>query len=1273
MDCSGRCCIFVYKFSSLQTMKFTHFHVHSQYSILDGAASIPGLIAKAKADGQTALALTDHGNMFGIKLFYDTCRQKGIKPILGCEAYVARVSLYNKEKPIDRSGEHLIILAKNLTGYLNLVKLCSTAFCDGFYYRPRIDKTQLEKHHEGLIISSACLGGEIDQKIMAGDLEGAEKAALWYKNLFGEDYYLEVMRHPAADPKQRAEIYDNQQRCIQEKIKIARKLNIKLIATNDVHFLNEEDAEAHDLLICLNTRKDIDDPTRMRYTRQEWFKTTQEMIDLFPDLPEAIENTQEITDKVEEYELDSDPLMPVFPIPPELGTEEEYRQKFSQEDLFNEFTRDEKGNVVLTEEEANKKIKKLGGYDRLYRIKLEADYLKELTMKGVVKRYGENPSPEIMERIIFELHIMKTMGFPGYFLIVQDFIQAARDMGVIVGPGRGSAAGSAVAYCLGITNIDPIKYDLLFERFLNPDRISLPDIDVDFDDAGRQQVLEWVTEKYGADKVSHIVTFGSMAAKMAIKDVARVLKLELSEANRLAKMVPEAPKMTLKKAYKENPDLEKEKQSLNPLISKTIQFAETLEGSIRQTGVHACGILISRDPLTDHIPIMPTEGESLMTTQYDGHFVEPIGLIKMDFLGLRTLSIIKTCLDNIKKSKHIVLNENEIPLDDEETFKLFTRGDTTGLFQFESPGMKKHLRNLRPSRFADLIAMNALYRPGPMEYIPSFIRRKHGEEPIEYAHPMMEPYLKDTYGITVYQEQVMLQSRALGLFTRGQSDTLRKAMGKKKFELLAELKGKFVEGCKNNPDFVQGAKEKGKDVEELVNKIWGDWEAFASYAFNKSHSVCYAYIAYQTGFLKAHYPAEFMAANLSNNLSDITKVTVFMDECKRMGLSVLAPDVNESYNDFTVNSHGQIRFGMAAIKGVGEAAVEKIIEEREKNGPYKDVYDFFERIDYKSVNKKTIENLVTAGGLDSFGYHRAQYLHLVDATTTVLDNLVNYGQKNQQDSMNLQATLFGELDGFEVTKPNIPDCEPWHDYEKSKKEKELIGIYLTSHPLDPYKLEMQLLCTPVEELNSGLETFKGKEINIAGIITAKREGKTKTGKDFGILTLEDFSGTYELAFFGKDYTDFRQYFIDETAIYVKGKVGPKWGKEGNELTFTIQKVGLLEALTENAIRSITLQVDIEKLTLETVTEIHELFTTDVNSESYKEAQQKAAEQKTQKNSDPENFEEPVTVQNDIPLNFMLFDRQGNSVKMFSRTCKIRRSRELYEYFENNDSIKMKIN
>lgn len=1254
-------------------MKFTHFHVHSQYSILDGAAGIPGLVEKAKADGMSALSLTDHGNMFGIKLFYDTCRKAGIKPVLGCEAYVARESRFNKEKPTDRSGDHLIVLAKNLTGYRNLVKLCSAAFVEGYYYRPRIDKELLEKYHEGLIISSACLGGEIDRKIMAGNLAGAEAAALWYKELFGEDYYLEVMRHPAAEAKQRAEVYDNQQLCIREKIRLAGKLAIKLVATNDVHFLNEEDAEAHDLLICLNTRKDIDDPNRMRYTRQEWFKTTREMIALFPDLPEAIENTQEITDKVEEYELNSDPLMPVFPIPQEIGTEEEYRKKFSPEELFNEFTRDEKGEVVLTEEEARKKIKKLGGCDRLYRIKLEADYLRELTMAGAVRRYGENPPPEIMERINFELHIMKTMGFPGYFLIVQDFIRAARGMGVIVGPGRGSAAGSAVAYCLGITNIDPVKYDLLFERFLNPDRISMPDIDVDFDDDGRQKVLEWVTQKYGQDKVAHIVTFGSMAAKMAIKDVARVLKLELSEANRLAKMIPDAPKMTLKKACEENPDFEKEKKSANPLISKTIRFAETLEGSIRQTGIHACGILISRDPLTDHIPIMPTEGESLMTTQYDGHFVEPIGLIKMDFLGLRTLSIIKTCLKNIKKSKHIELDEDKIPLDDQETFALFSRGDTTGLFQFESPGMKKHLRALQPNRFEDLVVMNALYRPGPMAYIPKFIKRKHGEEPIVYDHPMMESYLKDTYGITVYQEQVMLLSRALGHFTRGQSDTLRKAMGKKDIKLLTELKGKFVEGCKNNPDFVRGAVENGKDIEELVNKIWSDWVAFASYAFNKSHSVCYAYIAYQTGFLKAHYPAEFMAANLSNNLSDINKVTAFMEECKRMDLNILAPDVNESYNDFTVNSHGQIRFGMAAIKGVGEAAVERIIREREKNGPYKDVYDFFERTDYKTVNKKTLENLVDAGGLDSFGYHRAQYHKSLDSSMTLLDALVNYGQKRQQDSMNRTTSLFGDIEGFEVAKPNIPDCEPWHNYQKSKKEKELIGIYLTSHPLDPYKLEMQLLCTPLEELNSGLDNLKGKEVSIAGIITSIRTGKTKTGKDFGIITLEDFSGSYELAFFGKEYAAYHHYFISETAIYVKGKVGPKWEREGNEQTFCVQKVDLLEAFTENAIHSITLQVDIENLTLDTVTGIHDLFTTDINDELHNA--RKPAEPKARKhhNTEDDYPDEPAKKPEEIPLHFTLYDHQGNHVSMFSRTCKISRSRELYDYLANNDAIKMKIN
>ena len=661
---------------------------------------------------------------------------------------------------------------------------------------------------------------------------------------------------------------------------------------------------------------------------------------------------------------------------------------------------------------------------------------------------------------------------------------------------------------------------------------------------------------------------------------------------------------------------------------------------MRQTGVHACGILISRDPLTDHIPIMPTEGESLMTTQYDGHFVEPIGLIKMDFLGLRTLSIIKTCLENIKKSRKETLDVDAISLEDKETFELFSRGETTGLFQFESPGMKKHLRALKPNRFEDLVAMNALYRPGPMEYIPDFIKRKHGEEPIVYDHPMMEPFLKNTYGITVYQEQVMLQSRALGNFTRGMSDTLRKAMGKKQIDTMNNLKGKFIEGCNNNPEFVKGCKEMGKDVNELINKIWSDWEAFASYAFNKSHSVCYAYIAYQTGFLKAHYPSEFMAANLSCNLSDITKVTTFMDECKRMGLRVLAPDVNESDNDFTVNARGDIRFGMAAIKGVGEAAVNSIVAEREANGPYKDVFDFVERIDYKTVNKKTLENLVTAGGLDSFGLERAQYFAMPDGHTTFLEQLVNYAQKKQQDSQKMQMTLFGGMDEYEVKKPTVPLCEPWSDMEKSRKEKELIGIYLTSHPLDSYKLEINAMCVPLDSLSTDMRVFKDKEITIAGVIVAMRTGKTKKGNDFGILTIEDFSGTYEMAFFGEDYIKFRNYFILETAIYVRGKVQEKkWGAPG-ELTFNVQSMDLLSEIGENLIKAITLQVDVEKLTHEYVAELYGLLNGD---------------------------------QGDIPLNFVLLDNSGHRVKMFSRTCKIGRSRELYEYFENNDAIKMKIN
>ncbi|GHV65052.1 DNA-directed DNA polymerase [Bacteroidia bacterium] len=1210
---------------------FTHLHVHSQYSILDGAASIGGLVKKAKADGMTALALTDHGNMFGAKLFYDTCKKNGVKPILGVEAYVAQVSRHSKENNgIDRSGEHLIILAKNLRGYKNLVKLCSLAYMEGMYYKPRIDKELLEKYKEGLIVSSACLGGEIAKKIVAGQIQEAEETALWYKNIFGGDYYLEVMRHPNGDPKMDAEVYNNQVVCIKAILQMGEKLGIKVIASNDVHFLDEEDAEAHDLLICINTHKDLDDPTRMRYTWQEWFKTTKEMQTLFADLPEVLENTQEITAKVEEYTLDSAPIMPVFPIPAEFGLEENYKKNTNEQ--------------MLKEEFGEKVYEKLGGdYNHIIRIKFESDYLKHLTLIGMEKRWANSVTAEISERIEFELDTIKKMGFPGYFLIVQDFIAAAREMGVIVGPGRGSAAGSAVAYCLGITNIDPLKYDLLFERFLNPDRISMPDIDIDFDDEGRQKVLDWVTEKYGQSNVAHIITFGSMAAKVSIRDVARVLKLELPESKRLTKMVPETPKMTLEKAFKENPELEREKKSSNPLISKTLRLAETLEGSIRQTSIHACGILISRDPLTDCLPVMLTEGENLLTTQYDGHFVEPIGLIKMDFLGLRTLSIIKTCLKTIKISKSIDIDIDQIPLDDKKTYELFSRGETTGLFQFESTGMKKHLKALQPNRIEDLVAMNALYRPGPMEYIPKFISRKLGKEPIVYDHPMMETYLKDTYGVTVYQEQVMLLSRTLANFTRGQSDTLRKAMGKKDKEGMDKLKSQFIEGCHKNPEFVAGCQQVGKEVSVLVEKIWTDWEAFASYAFNKSHSVCYAYIAYQTGFLKAHYPAEFMAANLSHNLSQMEQVSIFMDECKRMGLKVLSPDVNESFRDFTVTPKGYIRFGMAGISGVGEYSAEKIIEERQKNGNYKDIFDFLERVDYKYLNKKSLEGLIASGGVDSFGYHRAQYFRPMDSSTTQLESLVNYGQKKQNDGRAAQSSLFGGMDGYEVTRPEIQDCEKWTDLEQANKEKELLGIYLTSHPLDRYLLEIKSLCTRLDIIANDMASLKGKSITIAGIITDIKEGTDKNGNPYGKIFLEDFTGKFEIAFFRDYYVKYRNFFIREAPIFVKGKVQERSWKLG-ELEFSVTSIDLLHLIGEKLITSITLHVDVEKITSEDIKEINEKFI----------------------------CRHPKT-EGTIPVDFLFFDNQGNRIKMLSRTCQVTRSQDLYGYFENNEAIKLKIN
>ena len=1116
---------------------FVHLHVHSQYSILDGAATTEQIASKAKADGMPAVALTDHGSMFGIKEFHVTCKKAGIKPIIGIEAYVARRGYLRKDDKIDSSGNHLILLAKNYKGYQNLLKLTSIAHSDGMYYKPRIDKELLKKHSEGIIVSSGCLGGEVAQHIMAGNFENAKKTIEWFKSVFKDDYYLEIMRHKTDDPRLKVDVWENQVKVNKVILQLAKELNVKVIATNDAHFINFEDAEAHDVLVCLNTGRDYDDPTRLYYTKQEWFKTTQEMNVLFADVPEALVNTLEVSNKVEQFELDSKPIMPDFPLPEEFDN--------------------------------------------------EADFLRHITVEGAKKRYGD-PIPEgHLERINFELDTIINMGFPGYFLIVQDFINWAKDNEVLVGPGRGSAAGSAVAYCTGITNVDPIRYDLLFERFLNPDRISMPDIDIDFDDDGRQLVLDYVTNKYGKDKVAHICTFGTMATKSSIRDVARVLKLDLSEANRIAKLVPEAPKMSFEKAYREEPALVEEKKSSNPLIKQTLELAEKLEGSVRQTGVHACGVLIGRYPLEEHLPVMPTKGEEILTTQYDGRFVEDIGLLKMDFLGLKTLSIIREVLSNIKLSKGIDIDINHVGLDDEETFNLFSRGETTAIFQFESPGMKKHLRALQPNRFEDLVAMNALYRPGPMEYIPSFIARKHGKEKIEYDHPMMEDFLRDTYGITVYQEQVMLQSRALGGFTRGDSDSLRKAMGKKKKDMMDKLKVKFTEGCLANEEFVEGCKKVDKEPKKLIDKIWTDWEAFASYAFNKSHSVCYANIAYQTGYLKAHYPAEFMAGVLSRNLSDITKITSLMEDCRNTGMEVLGPDVNESYRKFTVNKEGAIRFGMAGIKGVGEGAVESIIEEREKNGPFKDIYDFVERISLNQVNKKNMEALATAGAFDNLdNIKRGQYFTVDENNITFIENLVRYGNRFQNDQNSTQQSLFGGEQAIEISKPAVPTTNDWQKLEKLKKEKEIIGIYLSAHPLDDFKFEFDNFCNAKLIDFTDLDSLQNRDLTIAGIVTEVKHSITKTGKPFGFLTIQDYTESYRFALFGKDYENFRKYCYEDYPLLIKGKVQPRPYND-KELEFKIKTMMMLSQVREEMIKGITFTLPYEIVNTNFIEELKE--------------------------------------------------------------------------------------
>ena len=1172
---------------------FIHLHVHTYYSILDGQSKISRLVDKAIGDGMRGMAITDHGDMFGIKEFHDYCiginkkrKSEGLepfKPIFGCEMYVAKHGpKEKKDGKEDQSGYHLIVLAKNYQGYKNLIKLVSRSWVDGFYMRPRTDRADLERFHEGLIVCSACIAGEVPHKILEGDIAGAREAIEWHQRVFGDDYYLELQRHEVKDPYVRAnrETFPLQQKANRVLIELAREYGIKLICTNDAHFVDEENAEAHDHLLCLATGKDLDDPTRMLYSKQEWFKTRAEMNEIFSDVPEALSNTLEILDKVEIYSLDHDPIMPFFPIPESFGTEEEWRRKFTEEQLFQEFTSDENGENPLPRDKGEAKIQHLGGYEKLYRIKFEADYLAKLAYEGAARLYGTPLSKEVDDRIRFELHIMKTMGFPGYFLIVQDFINSARkELDVMVGPGRGSAAGSVVAYCLGITKIDPLKYDLLFERFLNPDRISLPDIDTDFDDDGRGRVLKWVEDKYGHENCAHIITYATMATKNSIKDVARVEKVPLPVSNALCKAIPDrlpdvggkTPKMNLPNAIRAVRELQEAEASSDPALANTIKYAKMLEGTVRGTGIHACGFIICRDPISDWVPVSTADDpdfkdQKTNCTQYDGHVIESTGLIKMDFLGLKTLSEMKEACAVIKQHRGIDIDLDTIPIDDPKTYELYQQGRTIGTFQFESAGMQKYLRELKPTVFEDLIAMNALYRPGPMGYIPQFIRRKHGEEPITYDIPVMEKYLKDTYGITVYQEQVMLLSRLLADFTRGESDALRKAMGKKKKDIVDAMKPKFIEGGKKN----------GHDP-KVLEKIWGDWEAFASYAFNKSHAACYSWVAFQTAYLKANYPAEFMAAIMSRRRDQISEITKLMDECKSMGIATLGPDVNESYLKFGVNQKGEIRFGLAAIKGMGDNVAQSIIDEREKNGPYKDIFDFAQRVNYSSVNRKAFESLALSGGFDSFGIPREGYFGADARGNVFLDVLIRYGQLYQAEQQQAQTSLFGDEGAVDIATPPIPQVEQWSSIERLNRERDLVGIYLSAHPLDDFSIVLKNLCnTHCNELDDKEELLKKEEVIFGGIVTGVKDRYTKTGKPMGIVNIEDFEGSGELAFFGEEWGKWRGMFVEGSTVFVRCKFSQRYANS-QYIDMRVNDVQYLQTVRDNAIERFTITIDREAI------------------------------------------------------------------------------------------------
>jgi len=1122
--------------------EFVHLHCHTQYSLLDGASSIAGMMDKAAADGQKGVALTDHGNMFGAFKFVAEATKRNIKPIIGCEFYL--VEDRHKKSFLRGKGEkdkryHQLLLAKNRKGYENLCKLCSLGYMEGLYSKyPRIDKELLVKYSEGLIATSCCIGAELPQAVLRGKDGEAERLLKWWLDLFGEDYYIEFQRHGGLENIDGLGV--SQEDINQVLLKLAKKYKVKTICTNDTHYVEEEDWAPHDILLCINTASSVASTERFKFPSTDfYFKTQDQMKVLFKDLPESVDNTMEIYDKIETLELARDVLLPNFPIP----------EGYTSQD----------------------------------------DFLRGLTYQGAKKRWGDI-TPEIKERLDFELSVIKASGYPGYFLIVQDFTTTARQMGVSVGPGRGSAAGSAVAYCVGITNVDPIKYDLLFERFLNPERVSMPDIDIDFDDVGRQKVIDYVIDKYGRNQVAQIITYGSMAAKSSIRDVGRVLDVPLSEVDKVAKTFPLQLGATLKDVLEEGDINAKLKSKMNSEdvekayqfrklaeqpdhIGKMLQTARKLEGSIRNTGIHACGVVITPDEITNYIPVTVAKDSDMLVSQFDNSVAEDAGLLKMDFLGLKTLTIIKDAIKMVKENKDLDIDPDEIPLEDEKTYKLFQRGDTIGVFQYESTGMQKYLRDLVPTKFEDLIAMNALYRPGPLAYIPSFVLRKHGKEPIKYDLADMKEYLEETYGITVYQEQVMLLSQKLANFSKGEADMLRKAMGKKKKKLIDQMWPKFLEGCQKN----------GHD-ETIVKKVWTDWEAFASYAFNKSHSTCYALVAFQTAYLKAHHPAEFMASVLTHNKNDISKLTFFLRECKRMGIDVLSPDVNESAADFSVNKKGQIRFGLTALKGVGSGPVEAVLKQRATGVPFKDVFDMMRRLDLSSFNKRCLDSLVLGGGLDGFtDMKRWHYYAPSEKYDTFIEHLLRYGNAYQSQKASSMNSLFGDSEDILSPEPKIPQAREWSLIEKLTKEKEVTGIYISGHPLDDYKLEIENYTTCTLE---DLENHKGGNVNIAGVVIAANNRIDKKGNGYGFFTVQDYNGSMELALWRNDYNDYAARMKPGEVVFIKGKY--EYNNYREEYQFKVQEIQQLAAIGLKMTESITLKLHVKKITDDLIDEIEDI-------------------------------------------------------------------------------------